>query len=92
MKKVKTIVFIIIKMQMYIELYGDTTQDEKTLNFPARVYLRLRHMSRSIFRDAAGETKIFHQPLASPRKFEFNRFEITNTIECNKDKKKGKSK
>lgn len=77
---------------MYVELYGDTTQDEESLEFPAKVYLRLRHMSRSIFRDATGKTKVFHQPLASQRKFEFNRFEITNTTECNKDKRKGKSK
>ena len=76
---------------MYVELYGDTTQDEKTLNFPVKVYLRLRHMGQAIFRDANGKTKVFHQPLGSERKFEFNRFEITNAAECIKDKKKGKS-
>jgi hypothetical protein len=77
---------------MYVELYGDTSQDEKSLNFPAKVYLRLRHMGRSIFRDATGKAKVFHQPLSSQQEFDFNRFEITNTTLCNKEKKKGKSK
>lgn len=77
---------------MYVELYGETTQDEKTLNFPVKVYLRLRHMGQAIFRGANGKTKVFHQPLGSERKFEFNRFEITNAAECIKDKKQGKSK
>jgi len=76
-------------LKVYVELYGDTTQDEKSLNFPAKVFLRVRHMGGSVFRDATGKTKVFHQPLGSERKFEFNRFEITNTAECNKDKKKG---
>jgi len=77
---------------MYVELYGDTTQDENSLNFPAKVYLRVRHMGGSIFRDATGNPKIFRQPLGSRRKFEFNRFGITNTTKCNKETKEGKSK
>ena len=77
---------------MYVELYGNKTQDEKSLKFPAKVYLSLRHLSWSIFRDASGELKVFHQPLASQREFVFNRFAITDTEKCNRETKKGKSK
>lgn len=75
---------------MYVELHGDTTQDESHL--PATVSLKLRHMGDSYFKNAIGEIREFRQPLASWRTFEFNRFAITNTEECNKEKRKGVSK
>lgn len=77
---------------MYVELYGDRTHDEN--DFPAMVYLKLRHMGDSYFRDVNRRERIkeFRQPLASWRTFEFNRFSITNDQECNKDKRKGISK
>ena len=77
---------------MYVELYGNKTQDEKSLKLPANVFLSFRHLSWSIFRDFSGEPKVFHQPLASQREFVFNRFAITNTEKCIKETKKGKSK
>ncbi len=76
---------------MYVELYGDGNENDNN-NLPANVYLKLRHMSGSFFRDASGDTKEFRQPLASLRNFEFNRFAITNTAKCNAEKKKGNSK
>ena len=75
---------------MYVELYGDTTQDDN--NVPAEVHLKLRHMSASYFRAGNGSIKEFRQPLASLRNFEFNRFAITNTAKCNEEKKNGNSK
>ena len=75
--------------QMYVELYGDNTQSG---NFPAKVYLKLLHMSSSYFRDGNGNIKEFRQKLGDPRTFEFNRFAITNTTKCNEQKKKGISK
>lgn len=72
---------------MYVELYGDESQNEN--NLPANVYLRLRHMSGSYFRDGNGTVREFRQALASWRKFEFNRFAITDTAKCNAEKKKG---
>ena len=77
---------------MYVEMYGDETQGEKNLHFPAKVYLRLRHMGRSFFRNANSKTRLFHQPLASLQEFHFDRFGITNETLCNQEKKKGKSK
>ncbi len=75
---------------MYVELYGDESENDN--NLPAKVYLKLRHMGGSFFRDASGDTKEFRLPLASLRKFEFNRFAITNTSKCSAEKKKGNSK
>ncbi len=74
---------------MYVELYGDNTQSG---NYPAKVYLKLRHMSGSYFRDGSGNIREFRQMLGSLRTFEFNRFAITNTTKCNEEKKKGISK
>lgn len=76
---------------MYVELYGNKSQSDH-LNYPAKVYLKLRHMSGSYFRDGNGNVKGYRQPLGSWRTFEFNRFSITNTAKCNKEKKKGNSK
>ena len=78
---------------MYVELYGDENEnDNNNNNMPAKVYLKLRHMSGSFFRDASRQTKEFRQPLASLRNFEFDRLAITNTAKCNEEKKKGNSK
>ena len=76
---------------MHVELYsdGDPSQFE---DIPAKVYLRLRHLSASYFRDGNGETKEFRQKLVSERTFHFNRFEITDTEKCNERKKQGESK
>lgn len=76
---------------MYVELYsdGDPSQFQ---DIPAKVYLRLRHLSASYFRDGYGETKEFRQKLVSERTFHFNRFEITDTEKCNERKKQGESK
>ena len=76
--------------QMYVELHGDNTQEKN--NMPWRVYLKLRHLGASYFRDGTGKIKEFRQPLASWRKFEFNRFAITNTTKCNQEKMAGNSK
>ncbi|XP_078356917.1 uncharacterized protein LOC144641766 isoform X1 [Oculina patagonica] len=73
-------------LKMYVELYGDNTQSG---NYPAKVYLKLRHMSGSYFRDGSGNIREFRQMLGSLRTFEFNRFAITNTTKCNEEKKKG---
>lgn len=76
---------------MYVELYGDETQREN--NFPSTVYLRLRHMSASFFRDGNGEVREFRQQNMDVwRKFEFDRFAITDTAKCQAEKKKGNSK
>ncbi|KAL9982898.1 hypothetical protein ACROYT_G005011 [Oculina patagonica] len=73
-------------LKMYVELYGDNTQNG---NYPSKVYLKLRHMTSSQFRDGNGDIREFRQVLGSLRKFEFNRFAITNTTKCNEEKKKG---
>ena len=74
---------------MYVELYGDNTQSG---NFAANVYLKLRHMSGSYFRDGNGNIREFRQELGYFRSFEFNRFAITNTTKCNEETNKGISK
>ena len=76
---------------MYVEFYGESTQNTTT-DFPATVYLKIRHMSAAYFRGANGTTKEFRQPLGSSRTFDFNRFAITNTTRCNEEKLKGNSK
>ena len=76
---------------MYIELYGDATQNG-TDGFPAIVYLKLRRRSSAFFRDGTGETKEFRQPLGNPRTLDFNRLVITNETECNRQKQMGNSK
>ena len=75
---------------MYIELYGDNS--DQIGKYPAKVYLKLRHMSGSYFRDGYKKVKEFRQPLGFWRTLEFNRFSITNTTNCYKEKKKGNSK
>ena len=76
---------------MYVELYSDDDPSQFE-DIPAKVYLRLRHLSASYFKDGNGETKEFRQKLVSERTFHFSRFEITDTDECNERKKKGESK
>jgi len=76
---------------MFVELYGDNSQSG-SLKYPAKVYLKLRRMSGSYFRDGNGKMKEYRQPLGSWRTFEFNRFSVTNTVKCNQEKKKGNSK
>ena len=78
-------------LQMYVELYGDGDPSQFE-NIPAKVYLRLRHLSASSFRDGYGNTKEFRQTLGSLRTFQFDRFEITDTKKCEEGKKKGESK
>lgn len=56
-----------------------------------KVYLKLRHLSGSYFKDGNGKVKEYRQPLGSGRTFEFNRFSVTNTVKCNQEKKKGNS-
>ena len=73
---------------MYIELEGDASQSG---NYPSSVYLKLRHLSGSYFRDGNGNVREFRQPLGSWRTLEFDRFAITNTEGCNKEKAKGNS-
>lgn len=76
--------------QMYVELYGDDTQEQNEM--PSRVHLNVTHLSSSYFRDGTGKVREFRQPPASSRKFEFNRFAVTNTAKCNEETKKGNSK
>ena len=76
---------------MYIELYGDNSQNG-SYPYRADVYLKLRPMGGSYFRDGNGKIKQFQQPLGLGRTFKFNRFSITNTAKCNKETKKGNSK
>ncbi|KAJ7375658.1 hypothetical protein OS493_039784, partial [Desmophyllum pertusum] len=73
-------------LKMYVELYGDDSQGE---GFPAKVYLNLRHMAASYFRDESDTVKEYRQPLGSTRKFQYNRFAITDENKCNEEKKKG---
>ncbi len=77
---------------MYVELYGEEDESNSNNNMPAKVYLKLRHMSGAFFRDSSGQSKEFRVPLASLRNFVFNRFAITNSAKCNEEKKKGISK
>ncbi|XP_066026371.1 uncharacterized protein [Pocillopora verrucosa] len=73
-------------LKMYVELKGDESQSG---DYPSRVYLKLRHLSGSYFRDGNGNVREFRQPLGSWRTLEFDRFAITNTEGCNKEKAKG---
>ncbi|KAL9982967.1 hypothetical protein ACROYT_G005082 [Oculina patagonica] len=76
-------------LKMYVELYGEEDESNSNNNMPAKVYLKLRHMSGAFFRDSSGQSKEFRVPLASLRNFVFNRFAITNSAKCNEEKKKG---
>ncbi|CAH3128096.1 unnamed protein product, partial [Pocillopora meandrina] len=73
-------------LKMYVELEGDKSQSG---DYPSSVYLKLRHLSGSYFRDGNGNVREFRQPLGSWRTLEFDRFAITNTKGCNKEKAKG---
>ncbi|KAL9964361.1 hypothetical protein ACROYT_G027992 [Oculina patagonica] len=75
-------------LKMYVELYSndDPSQDD---NIPGKVYLRLRHLSSSYFKDGTGNNKAFRQKVGSERTFQFDRFEITDTAKCKEGKKKG---
>ena len=75
---------------MYVELYGDNTQERNEM--PFRVHLNVARFSSSFFKDGTGRIKEFRQPPASSQKFEFNRFAITNTAKCNEEKHKGNGK
>ena len=77
------------RSQMYVELEGDESQSG---NLPSFVFLELRHLSASYFRDGLGDTKKFRQPLGAKRKFKFNRFSITNTNKCREEQIKGNRK
>ncbi|XP_078358139.1 uncharacterized protein LOC144642907 isoform X2 [Oculina patagonica] len=77
-------------LQMYIELYGNATQNQ-TDGFPATVYLKLLRRSGAFFRNGTGGTREFRQPLGQPRTLEFNRFVITNDTECTRQKQMGNS-
>ena len=77
------------RSQMYVELEGDKS---KSGDLPASVFLELRHLSASYFRDGRGDIKEFRQPLGAKRKFKFNRFAITNTTKCWEEKRKGNGK
>ena len=76
---------------MYIELYSDD-DPAQVQGIPAKVYLRLRHLSASNFRDGYGNVKQFRQKLGSERTFYFDRFQITDTAKCNEGKQRGESK
>lgn len=73
-------------LKMYVELEGEESQSG---DYPPRVYLKLRHLSGSYFRDGNGNVREFRQPLGSWRTLEFDRFAITNSEGCNKEKAKG---
>ena len=72
--------------QMYVELYGDDSQGE---GYPAKVYLKLRHMAASYFRDESDTVKEYRQALGSNRTFQYNRFAITDETKCKEELKKG---
>ncbi|XP_028514531.1 uncharacterized protein LOC110237834 [Exaiptasia diaphana] len=77
---------------MYVELYGPNSQENDD-NMPVRVHLKVRHESASYFKDGQGNIKEFRQKLGTTswRKFEFDRFTITDTARCNEEKQKGNS-
>lgn len=72
---------------MYVELYG-AAQDQSV---PDKVHLKLRPLGRSYFR-IGDEIKDFHQPMASWRYLNFDRFRITNEDKCRQEKEQGKGK
>ncbi|KAJ7388774.1 hypothetical protein OS493_035740 [Desmophyllum pertusum] len=75
-------------LKMYVELYGDGNATQGG-GYPAKVYLNLRRMAASYFRDESDTIKKYRQPLGLTRKFKFNRFAITDDNKCNEEKKKG---
>ncbi|KXJ22166.1 hypothetical protein AC249_AIPGENE4184 [Exaiptasia diaphana] len=77
--------------KMYIELYGEGDITKKINNLPAKVRLKVQRQSASYFKDGAGKAREFRQSLTDWRKFDFNRFAITDENECKKANKKGKN-
>ncbi|CAH3144036.1 unnamed protein product [Pocillopora meandrina] len=72
-------------LKMYVELYG-AAQDQSV---PDKVHLKLRPLGRSYFR-IGDEIKDFHQPMASWRYLNFDRFKVTNENKCRQEKEQGK--
>ena len=70
-----------------MELYG-TAQDQSV---PDKVRLKLRPMSRSYFK-VGQEVKEYHQPLASWRYLNFDRFKISDATKCREEKEQGRGK
>ncbi|KXJ22165.1 hypothetical protein AC249_AIPGENE4192 [Exaiptasia diaphana] len=70
--------------KMYIELYGEGDITKKINNLPAMVRLKVQRQSASYFKDGAGHAREFRQSLTDWRKFDFNRFGITDENKCNK--------
>ena len=89
MRKINDDQMIGFRSQMYVELEGDASQSG---DFPALVFLELRPLSASYFRDGRGDRKEFRQPLGAKRKFKFNRFSVTNTHKCREELSKGNRK
>ena len=73
--------------QIYIELFG-TVEQPKIV--PAKVYLRLRHLSGSYFRAGDNTIKQYRQSVGEYRTIKFDRFTISNETKCQENKKKGK--
>ena len=74
-------------LQIYIELFG-TVEQPKIV--PAKVYLRLRHLSGSYFRAGDNTIKQYRQSVGEYRTIKFDRFTISNETKCQESKKKGK--
>ena len=75
----------LLTFQIYIELYGTNEQKKKV---PAKVYLQVRHLSASYFRDGSNKIRQYHQPVSAFRKISFDRFKISDEEECRKSKSK----
>lgn len=70
---------------MYVELSGDG-DPANFQSIPAKVYLKIRHLSASYFRDGNGEIKEYRQDTGRPvsqRTFHFNRLRVTDDQKCN---------
>lgn len=77
---------------MYVEMYGDNTQQKN--NLPSTVHLRVRHESASYFKDGNNVIRKFRQKLGTTswQKFQFNRFGITDQAKCDEEISKDNSK
>ena len=69
---------------MYVELYGDTTQENNSM--PSTVHLNVKRLSSSYFTNGKGEVKEFRQPPTSSQKFKFDRLKITDKAKCDETK------
>ncbi|XP_078356298.1 uncharacterized protein LOC144642898 isoform X2 [Oculina patagonica] len=74
-------------LKIFVELYGDKSQRKG--KYPADVFLELRHLGDSSFRDGNDKVKQYRQPVTW-RKLKFNRFSITNQDKCDRLRTKGK--